>query len=85
MALSVAGASAATKTAASLERAAGGAPPKQPGSAFVSVLLSDENSDDPSCGAAIRVRLRGGHQLWAASGFDAAHLRRLVAVLETAS
>jgi hypothetical protein len=35
--------------------------------------------------SAIRVQLRGGHQLWVGAGFDAAHLGRLVAVLESAS
>jgi hypothetical protein len=32
-----------------------------------------------------RVLLRSGHQLMVASGFDAAHLVRLVAVLESVS
>ena len=33
----------------------------------------------------IRVQLRSGHQLWVASGFDAAHLGRLMTVLESLS
>jgi transposase-like protein len=52
---------------------------------FVSVQVSDESDDVPRQSSAIRVQLRGGHQLWVGAEFDAAHLRRLVAVLESAS
>jgi hypothetical protein len=52
---------------------------------FVSIAVSDElgqaHREDP----AIRVQLRGGHQLWVGAGFDAAHLGRLVALLESVS
>ena len=49
---------------------------------FVSVQVSDGFGDGPSSDTAIRVQLRNGHQLWIASGFDASHLRSLLAVLE---
>ena len=52
---------------------------------FVSVQVSDGFGDCASSDTAIRVQLRSGHQLWIASGFDAVHLGRLVAVLESAS
>jgi hypothetical protein len=53
--------------------------------AFVSVQIADKSSAMHRESSAIRVRLRGGHQLWVGAGFDAAHLGRLVAVLEAAS
>ncbi len=52
---------------------------------FVSVQVSDESDDVAHQSPAIRVQLRGGHQLWVGAGFDAAHLSRLVAALESAS
>jgi len=54
-------------------------------STFLSVQLSDETGTVSCSAPAIRVQLRGGHQIWVESGFDAAHLRHLVAVLESAS
>lgn len=53
--------------------------------AFVSVQVSDESDDVAHQAPALRVQLRGGHQLWVGAGFDAAHLSRLVAALESAS
>jgi hypothetical protein len=53
--------------------------------AFVSVQVSDESGAAPQDVTAIRVQLRSGHQLWVGPGFDAAHLGRLVGVLESAS
>jgi hypothetical protein len=53
--------------------------------AFVSVQIGDRSGEVDREASAIRVQLRGGHQLWVGSGFDAAHLGRLVAVLESAS
>jgi fructosamine-3-kinase len=53
--------------------------------AFVSVQIADKSGAVHRESAAIRVQLRGGHQLWVGAGFDAAHLGRLVAVLESAS
>ena len=53
--------------------------------AFISVQVSDESGEVRREASAIRVQLRGGHQLWVGAGFDAAHLGRLVAVLESAS
>ena len=52
---------------------------------FVSVQVSGESGAVRRETSAIRVQLRGGHQLWVGAGFDAAHLGRLVAVLESAS
>ena len=52
---------------------------------FVSLQVSDESDDVAHQSPAIRVQLRGGHQLWVGAGFDAAHLSRLVAALESAS
>lgn len=54
-------------------------------STFLSVQVSDEVVAASCAGRSIRVQLRGGHQLWVESEFDSAHLRRLVAVLESAS
>jgi hypothetical protein len=53
--------------------------------AFISVQVSDESGEVHRGASAIRVQLRGGHQLWVGAGFDATHLGRLVAVLESAS
>jgi hypothetical protein len=53
--------------------------------AFVSVQIADKSGTVHRESAAIRVQLRGGHQLWVGTGFDAAHLGRLVTVLESAS
>lgn len=53
--------------------------------AFVSVQVSDECGDVAHRSPTIRVQLRGGHQLWVGAGFDASHLSRLVAALESAS
>ena len=53
--------------------------------AFVSVQIADISGAVHREASAIRVQLRGGHQLWVGAGFDAAHLGRLVAVLESAS
>ena len=53
--------------------------------AFIAVQVSDESGEVGREASAIRVQLRGGHQLWVGAGFDAAHLGRLVAVLESAS
>ncbi len=53
--------------------------------AFVSVQIADKSGAVHREASAIRVQLRGGHQLWVGAGFDAAHLGRLVAVLESAS
>jgi hypothetical protein len=53
--------------------------------AFVSVQIADTSGAVHRESSALRVQLRGGHQLWVAAGFDAAHLGRLVAVLESAS
>jgi hypothetical protein len=64
-----------TGTAASLSKRA----------TFVSVEISDELGQAHREAPAIRVQLRGGHQLWVGAGFDAAHLGRLVALLESAS
>ena len=52
--------------------------------AFVAVQVTEPSGDDRRAASAIRVQLRSGHQLWVASEFDSAHLRRLVAVLESA-
>ena len=53
---------------------------------FVALHVSETScAATHPCEAVIRVQLRGGHQLWVCSGFDAAHLSRLVAVLESAS
>lgn len=52
--------------------------------AFVAVQVAEPSGDNCRAASAIRVQLRGGHQLWVASEFDSAHLRRLVAVLESA-
>jgi hypothetical protein len=65
----------ATGTAASMSKRA----------TFVSVQVSDEAGEAHREDPAVRVQLRGGHQLWVGAGFDAAHLGRLVAVLESAS
>jgi hypothetical protein len=53
--------------------------------AFVSVQIADKSGAVHREPSVIRVQLRGGHQLWVGAGFDAAHLDRLVAVLESAS
>jgi hypothetical protein len=53
--------------------------------AFVSVQIADKFGAVHQESAVIRVQLRGGHQLWVGAGFDAAHLGRLVAVLESVS
>jgi hypothetical protein len=53
--------------------------------AFVSVQIADKSGEVHRESSAIRVQLRGGHQLWVGAGFDSAHLGRLVAVLESAS
>jgi hypothetical protein len=55
------------------------------GTSFVSVQVSDKSGEVHREASAIRVQLRGGHQLWVGAGFDATHLGRLVAVLESAS
>ena len=52
---------------------------------FVSVQIADKSGAVRREASEIRVQLRGGHQLWAGAGFDAAHLGRLVTVLESAS
>jgi hypothetical protein len=55
-------------------------------SPFVSLRVRPVTGDDSDAGPSqIRVQLRSGHQLWVASGFDAAHLGRLMAVLESVS
>ena len=55
-------------------------------SPFVSLRVRPVNSgDSDAVQSEIRVLLRSGHQLMVASGFDAAHLGRLVAVLESQS
>ena len=53
--------------------------------AFVSVHIADKSSAVHREASVIRVQLRGGHQLWVSAGFDATHLGRLVAVLESTS
>ena len=53
--------------------------------AFVSVQIAGKFGAVHRELSAIRVQLRGGHQLWVGAGFDAAHLGRLVAVLESVS
>jgi len=53
--------------------------------AFVSVQIADKSGAMHRESSTIRVQLRGGHQFWVGAGFDAAHLSRLVAVLESAS
>jgi hypothetical protein len=53
--------------------------------AFVSVQIADKSGAVHREPSAIRVQLCGGHQLWVGAGFDAVHLGRLVAVLESAS
>jgi hypothetical protein len=53
--------------------------------AYISVQVSGESGEVRREASAIRVQLRGGHQLRVGAGFDAAHLGRLVAVLESAS
>jgi hypothetical protein len=55
-------------------------------SPFVSLRVRPVNSgDSDAVQSDIRVLLRSGHQLMVASGFDVAHLGRLVAVLESQS
>lgn len=53
--------------------------------AFVAVQVAESSGDDRRAASAIRVQLHSGHQLWVDSAFDAAHLGRLIAVLEAAS
>lgn len=53
---------------------------------FVGIHVREQSrAKMPLVASAIRVQLRGGHQLWVDSDFDATHLRSLVAVLESAS
>ena len=53
--------------------------------AFVSVQIANNSGEVGGEASSIRVQLRGGHQLWVGAGFDAAHLGRLVGVLESSS
>lgn len=55
------------------------------GAAFLPVQILKETVMASRANSATRVQLRSGHQLWVDADFDAAHLRRLVAVLESAS
>lgn len=55
------------------------------GAAFLPVQVLTETVTASRAGAATRVQLRSGHQLWVDVDFDAGHLHRLVAVLESAS
>jgi len=55
-------------------------------SGFVALHVAEEScAAINSSEASIRVQLRSSHQLWVDSGFDAHHLGRLVALLESAS
>ena len=53
---------------------------------FVSLRVRPERGGDSAAvSSQVRVQLRSGHQLWVAPGFDATHLSRLMAVLESVS
>ena len=55
-------------------------------SPFVPLRIRPKSGgDSDAVQSEIRVQLRSGHQLWVASGFDATHLGRLMAVLESIS